>query len=85
MTLKKEPKTEEALPKAQEKQRLLGIIHRLVRKVLTQLDGAQKLYKLAFDLRIKPMTPVQVGQSVYIDREGPGETDAFGVKHRHKL
>eukprot|EP00171_Calliarthron_tuberculosum_P021558 IDg21558t1 len=85
VTLKKEASVTEALPPAQEKQRFLSQLRRMVPKVRDHLGRAQHRCKRNFDKRVAPIRTIHIGQSVYLERQGLQETDAPCVKRRHKL
>lgn len=83
--MKTEPSSAESLPPSHEKKRFLVRPSRLISEAQAQLGRAQQQYKRSFYARIRPMKFVQIGPSVYLERQGPQETDAPGVCSRHKI
>lgn len=72
-------------PHGHAKEQFVAQLRRLVQQSRTALAKSQARYKRDFEKRIRPQRPIEEGDNVYSERQGPAATAAPGERSKHKL
>eukprot|EP00171_Calliarthron_tuberculosum_P008354 IDg8354t1 len=85
ITMKVEQSLEDSKSHGHAKLQFLAQMRRLVGQSQATLAKAQARYKRDFDKRVRPSAHIEVGDQIYLERQGPVANAAPGDKQRHKL